>query len=466
MHKIVLVICAIVCFFQTNAQSTETQSPMLFIYDASGSMWAKLEGKIKKKTAEKVLSSSINNLSEDQNIGLITYGHRRRNDCNDVELMVGLENTDKTEIIKKINAINPTGRTPLERAATLALNTLAESNTKATIILLTDGIESCGGNICDVIAKAKDDGINFKLHIVGFGIRQSRTEQLKCAAEAGGGNFYNAKNAVELTNAISEAFSETINYSDANLSVFATKNGTPVDAWVRAFAEGTQVETSATRTYRDTSNIVLPPGKYTIEVRPLENTKIQSTTFGIEMFAGESEHKTINFDGGKVNVTALNNNEGWDATVRVSSKDGAIAVTGRTYGKSIEIELNTGIYDIELFGLQMNGLDVKVIKRDVIVVSGQSVDISHNYQTGIAMIGIKGRGKLLETTISVIEKTTETEVVNGISFDTSNGNPKKFVLNPGDYKIRLQGRKNGRDTTKWFDITVKQGETVSKIFEW
>ncbi len=78
MKQLAIIICLLCVVFQSNSQEKETPlSPILFIYDASGSMWGKLQDKTKKEIASKVLSTSVNNLPDNQNVGLIAYGHRK-----------------------------------------------------------------------------------------------------------------------------------------------------------------------------------------------------------------------------------------------------------------------------------------------------------------------------------------------------------------------------------------------------
>jgi Ca-activated chloride channel family protein len=63
---------------------------MMFILDASGSMWGQVEGKAKITIAKEVLVGLIENLPEGLNVGLVAYGHRRKGDCKDVEELVPL----------------------------------------------------------------------------------------------------------------------------------------------------------------------------------------------------------------------------------------------------------------------------------------------------------------------------------------------------------------------------------------
>lgn len=84
------VLCMICLAVQVHAQESSAPSPIIFIYDASGSMWGQIDGISKMEIATDVLTTSINNFPENQNVGLVSYGHRREGDCRDVEFMVGM----------------------------------------------------------------------------------------------------------------------------------------------------------------------------------------------------------------------------------------------------------------------------------------------------------------------------------------------------------------------------------------
>ncbi|MDR9365262.1 MAG: hypothetical protein RI575_07990 [Balneolaceae bacterium] len=95
MRRILLILCMICLAVQVHAQENNTPSPIIFIYDASGSMWGQIDGISKMEIATDVLSTSVNNFPENQNVGLVAYGHRQEGNCRDVEFMVGMDNNDK-----------------------------------------------------------------------------------------------------------------------------------------------------------------------------------------------------------------------------------------------------------------------------------------------------------------------------------------------------------------------------------
>jgi len=467
MKQLAITLLLFSIIFQVNAQEKqETPSPIIFIYDASGSMWGQMQGKTKMEIAADVLTTSVNNLPENQKIGLVAYGHRKKGDCTDVEFLVDVENGTKSEVNQSIKKIKPLGKTPLAYSALQVINKLRTTKLKATIILVTDGIESCGGNICDVIKNAKEEGIDFKLHIIGFGLKEGETQELKCAAEAGDGNYYDAADAGGLGDVLEEATATTIDDPEGNVSVYAVKNGVAIDAIVKAYDIIGKRKPISVRTYQDTAYFYLPPSKYNFEVTPLENSDVAMVTVAnIESFDEKITHKTISFDGGKIQVTATNNGEGWDATVHVlEKKAGKTIAKGRTYGRSPEYEVNPGVYDVKIKILKINGLDIEYTIEDVNVIANKVISVEHNFKTGTVMIGAKDSEGLIDATVYFYEINTNKNVTGGRTYSSNTSNPKKFILTTGIYKVvvkSIKGASQGQKET--YTITLKEGETIEKI---
>ena len=65
----------------------QVSATMVFILDGSGSMWGRIDGQPKIVIAKEVLSGLIPDLGPDTDLGLVSYGHRRKSDCNDVEIL-------------------------------------------------------------------------------------------------------------------------------------------------------------------------------------------------------------------------------------------------------------------------------------------------------------------------------------------------------------------------------------------
>ena len=439
-------------------------SPILFIYDASGSMWGQIDGKTKKEIAAEVLRETVTSLPDDQNIGLIAYGHRKKGDCEDIESLADLNNNDKSVVTKAVAEINPKGKTPLARSAGMAINSLKESKTRATIILITDGIESCDGDLCAVVRNAKAKGIDFKMHIVGFGLKEGEKEQLQCAANVGDGKYYDADNTAGLGDVLMDATRQTVDKPAGNFTVYAVKNGEPVDAWVRVYSASSKKEITADRTYRDTAAMYLPQGSYQVVVKALENTDVDALEIAIEIEEGEKRHENLSFDSGMIKVLVNNNEEAWDATVRVVNPETSKQVSGgRTYGKALELEVNPGKYDINILILRVKGTAVKHTITDVLVKPNETTSISHKFQSGIALVGVKTTdGALIDATVNFYEESTGKNVAGSRTYTSSGNNPREFILNPGIYNVKVQtlGAHAGHKET--FKLEVVAGETVQK----
>jgi hypothetical protein len=72
-----------------------------------------------------------------------------------------------------------------------------------TAILISDGIESCEGDIASIAPAIKDAGLDFQVHIVGFDIKEIEArKQLEAIAESTGGVYLDAGDAEELLSSL------------------------------------------------------------------------------------------------------------------------------------------------------------------------------------------------------------------------------------------------------------------------
>lgn len=472
MKQLLMLIC-IFCFaFQTHAQTKQVPvvpSPIVFIYDASGSMWGQIEGQTKMEIASSVLSTSIEELPENQQIGLVAYGHRNKSDCRDVETLVAMDNSSKDEVSSAVNAIKPLGKTPLAYSATQVIDQLRASKQKATVILLTDGLETCDGNICDIVKAAKEEGIDFKMHIVGFGLKDSETAQLICAAQAGDGNYYDAADAGGLGDAMNEVVTQTVDKPEGNFGVYVLKDGKPLDAQVRAYKSGTKNTADQNRTYEDTTYLYLPQEKYDIEVYPHGFGAVSGVTIkDVQTYNDSTTYKTISFDGAKINVIAKNNGELWDSQIAVKTVEGKNVIGGRTYAETKLYEVDAGTYNVTILARDVSGLEASHTIENVSVGAGEVIDVSHNFNTGIASIGAKEGDTLIDCSVDITDAATGKDIAGARTYKSESSNPRKFILTPGTYNVKLReaGKYDGSARGEEFTIEVKQGETITKMFEW
>lgn len=184
-------------------RADQNLSTIVFILDASGSMWGRLEDKVKIDAAKDVMTRLLPELPAEVSVGLVAYGHRRKGDCADIEMLSAPERGSGGKIAEAVRNLVPKGKTPLAAALSQVGSYLKQQEGDATVVLVSDGIETCGGDPCKVAGKLREQGIKLIIHVVGFDVSGAAVDQLQCIAEAGGGRYFQADTAASLAAALS-----------------------------------------------------------------------------------------------------------------------------------------------------------------------------------------------------------------------------------------------------------------------
>ncbi len=198
-----LALVLTLCFANLWPAFAEEGSRVILVLDASGSMRAKIDGKTKMDIAKQVVGSIIKTWKPEDELGLIAYGHREKGSCTDIEVLREASPLDAADYMKAVKGLNPKGKTPMTAAVKMAAESLQFTEKKATVILVSDGIETCDLDPCTVADELEKLGVNLTVHTVGFGLDdKGAVAQLKCLAENTGGTFSTANNADELQKAL------------------------------------------------------------------------------------------------------------------------------------------------------------------------------------------------------------------------------------------------------------------------
>ncbi len=175
----------------------------MLVLDASGSMWGQLQGRTKIEIARETVAGLVRDWKAENALGLVAYGHRRKGDCADIETLIPAGPLDASAYLATVNALNPRGMTPLSAAVVQASEALQSSERKATVILVSDGEETCSLDPCEVGTRLEQSGIDFTAHVIGFDVANpAHQAQLRCLAENTGGRYFNASDAQGLAVAL------------------------------------------------------------------------------------------------------------------------------------------------------------------------------------------------------------------------------------------------------------------------
>ncbi|BCJ90823.1 VWA domain-containing protein [Terrihabitans soli] len=194
--------------FSSWPASAQAKGPAdaVLILDASGSMWGLVEGRTKMSAARTAVGTIIDKWQPDHKLGLMAYGHRTKGDCADIELIQPIGPLNGDALRGTVQKITPKGKTPISASLRLAAEQLKSTENPATVILVSDGIETCNADPCAVAAELEKSGVNFTAHVIGFDVADPATRaQLQCIARNTGGVYLDAKNASGLEDALGKA---------------------------------------------------------------------------------------------------------------------------------------------------------------------------------------------------------------------------------------------------------------------
>jgi|GEM_PF-1250316 len=197
--------------YSANVNQANAPQNVMIILDGSDSMADSIGSGTESKmaAAKRTVLDVLRNISPDVRVGLRIYGNSTNpfTACHATSVMVPLGQNNRNLIASKMIGIQPTGMTPISYTI---MHSLSEDfqmvSGQKTIILISDGIETCGEDPCHVAVRLQQMGINVKINVIGLGLQDyAATKQLRCVALGTKGQFYSANTAAELAQSLGHA---------------------------------------------------------------------------------------------------------------------------------------------------------------------------------------------------------------------------------------------------------------------
>jgi Ca-activated chloride channel family protein len=192
-----------------NQQALPEKTRILFVLDASGSMnaeWGKDQSRM--EVAKNILTRLVDSLKINPKLELAlrVYGHRysrQSNNCNDSELEVPFGINNHNIIINEIKDLVPRGVTPITYSLLQSAKDFPpNAGYRNILILITDGVESCGGDPCKASIELQKKGVFLRPFIIGLGVPGGKA--LDCV-----GKFIDSENASSFNNILNESIETT-----------------------------------------------------------------------------------------------------------------------------------------------------------------------------------------------------------------------------------------------------------------
>lgn len=211
-------------FGQLEQGGFEPTSRILFIFDASNSMAGQWDGARKIDIAREILFEMIDSIEHMPKVemALRIYGHQSPvppQDCSDTKLEVPFGAGNATRIREILKDINPKGTTPIARSLELAPGDFPPcSNCRNIILLITDGVEACDGDPCQVSMALQREGIILRPFVIGIGTDPGFRETFDCIGE-----YIDAPGKKEFREALKVVVTQALNPTSVQVNLLDSR---------------------------------------------------------------------------------------------------------------------------------------------------------------------------------------------------------------------------------------------------
>ena len=219
----VALIAALMAIVAPPAQEAQAEDegknipPTMLILDASGSMKTPdADGQTRLAAAKDAAQMFSVAVPSDAELGFMVYGtevgnspEEREAGCKDVKTLLPVEKGNVTKIPAEVGKVEASGHTPMGPALRQAAKELPKDGERS-IVLVSDGEDTCAPPpVCEVAKDLKKEGIDLTINTVGFLVDSKARKELECIAEAGGGEYMDAKDTVSLADSMKRLTTRT-----------------------------------------------------------------------------------------------------------------------------------------------------------------------------------------------------------------------------------------------------------------
>lgn len=449
--KYFLTLSILLCLTAVSiAQTAPQKTRILFVLDASQSMYARWENGQKMQVATRLLRELVDSLkgAEQVEVALRVYGHQNsvtpgNRNCKDTKLEVPFGPKNHAKIISTLSSIRPRGTTLIAYSLEQAANDFPScSNCRNVIILITDGIEECDGDPCAVSLALQKNGVVLKPFVIGLGLEPEVMDAFKCV-----GNFYDATSEETFKTVLGIVISQALNNTTAQVNLLdelhnPTETNVPM-TFYDAFSGQTRynfVHTMDSRGNPDTIPID-PLGTYDLVVHtipPVEKKDIKLTPGKHNVIAVDAPQGDL-----EIKMNGFNEYDDLKAIVRQEGKMKTLVIQDF----DVKQRYLTGKYDLEILTLP------RTYVKEVNIAQSRTTKVEIP-QAGIASIGTSGNGY---GSIFLEDADELVWVCNLSTLSTR----ESITLQPGRYRVVFRSV-NARQSiyTKEKSFVIESGQST------
>ncbi|HWK33943.1 MAG TPA: VWA domain-containing protein, partial [Hyphomicrobium sp.] len=200
------IAAALICISAAGASAQQAPPTSMIVVDGSGSMWGNLgpEKRSKLEIVREALRNLLPNLRTDTRVGIASFGHRRRGNCGDAEVILPPDTNAPQRLAVPIDKLNAMGKGPMVLALREAANAIAGA-TPANIVLIADDIDNCGQDVCATLGGILATNPGLVVHTIAIGFDEAKIAHISCIARLTGGKLWNAQDSAGIVSALDQA---------------------------------------------------------------------------------------------------------------------------------------------------------------------------------------------------------------------------------------------------------------------
>ena len=188
------------------ALAQDTAPTAVIVVDGSGSMWGNLgtDKRPKIEMVREALRALLPSLRTDARVGLASFGHRRRGNCGDAEVIVPPELDSAVRMSVPVEKMNAMGKAPIALALRESATAIAGVS-PASIVLIADDLDNCGQDVCAMVGELHASSPGLVVHTVALGFDKPKLDLISCIARQTGGKLWDVQDATGFDSALGQA---------------------------------------------------------------------------------------------------------------------------------------------------------------------------------------------------------------------------------------------------------------------
>lgn len=439
---------------QVQIQRPPDKTRMLFLLDASGSMYADWGGNTRMDIAKKMLVDLIDSLRIDNNLELAlrVYGHQyhlRYKNCQDSKLEIPFAPGNHDRLIARLRQIQPSGVTPIAHSLEQSANDFKiDPNYRNVIIIITDGIESCGGDPCAVSQALQSRRIFLKPFVIGLGMDKDYQEEFACV-----GQYYDAKKVGDFRQVLNKVLKQSLETTTVSVELLdVDRQPTETNVNVTFYNNVTREPLYDFVHYRDPQgrpDSVMLDGVLSYDV--VVNTIPPVVKRNISFVGGQHNVLPIQTPQGSLVIRQRGHTEyekGVKALVRQQGRNEIINIQEVATGEKYLV----GTYDIEVLTLP------KTYFKDVRIEQSQPTELNIS-GPGVLNANLRTQG---HGSIYKIHENGFQEWIYDLDPELTRFT---MALQPGNYKLVFRAERSfGSKYTEVKEFAIQSGSTISLSF--